>query len=160
MRTYCIIDTCILCNLFQIPNKSNDWQDISKTFRSYQDEKKYKFIIPMTVILETGNHIAQNGDGRQKRQIAEKFRNFILEALKAKGEREAVFRIADFPEDGTTSTFEKWLSQFPDYAMNGTGFGDMTLIELLESNRNKNKNDHYFIWSTDRHLSAYSQEIP
>nr|WP_232023833.1 hypothetical protein [Microcystis viridis] len=33
--------------------------------------------LPMATILETGNHIAQNGDGNQRRTCAEKFVNQV-----------------------------------------------------------------------------------
>lgn len=82
-------------------------------------------LLPMTSIIETGNHIAQNGDGRQKRTCAEKFVKQLQGAIAGEAPWTPMkpFEIEKFLH---------WLGKFPDYAMKGIGFGDLSIIKDWE----------------------------
>ncbi|MEU4536422.1 hypothetical protein AB0G15_16305 [Streptosporangium sp. NPDC023825] len=46
--------------------------------RSLRDEKRsFDLILPVTAVIETGNHIAQLSDGRLRRQPADKLSDLL-----------------------------------------------------------------------------------
>ncbi len=49
-----------------------------------------------------------------------------------------------------------WLKEFPDSAMRGIGFGDISIIQDWKRLRNQNKRATVYIWSLDQHLKSYS----
>lgn len=75
MRVY-FIDTSVLDNLLEIPKKSQDREQAKHDFAKRQSENS-RFILPITAVIETGNHIAQLSDGRVRRNIAEKFSSML-----------------------------------------------------------------------------------
>ena len=72
MSSICFIDTSVFLNLLNVPNRNQDHEKVSQDFHSY-DELKFTLLLPMATIIETGNHIAQNGDGNIRRQTAQRF---------------------------------------------------------------------------------------
>jgi hypothetical protein len=52
-------------------------------FKNYA-ESGYIFLLPMATIIETGNHIAHNGNGDVRRQTAERFVKEVKAALMRK----------------------------------------------------------------------------
>ena len=142
----CILDTSILLEILNIPNKSTQHEQILDEFR-IKSEGRESFFLPMATIIETGNHIAQNGNGDIRRRKATKFVEFIKKALTG----ETPFTVIQFPkkEDMTI-----WIEQFPDSAMRRMGLGDLSIVQDLKTMRRKNKNRHVYIWSLDQHLSS------
>jgi hypothetical protein len=74
----------------------------------------------MATILETGNHIAQNGDGGQRRSCAHKFIVQVQQALKG----QSPFKPISFPEK---EQLYQWLIEFPDSVMQGKSLGDLCI---------------------------------
>src|SRR5262245_3202120 len=65
------IDTSILTNFFDVPNKNSDRATVVKEFEQRR-QAGATFVLPVTSIIETGNHIAQlNGNAR--RTCAQRF---------------------------------------------------------------------------------------
>jgi len=63
--TVTIVDTSVLCELLQVPGKSNPAR--SADVRAEVDRRWHegeRFVIPITAVIETGNHIAQ-ADGNR-----------------------------------------------------------------------------------------------
>lgn len=90
MRVY-FIDTSVLDNLLEIPKKSQDREQVKKDFSKRQSENS-RFILPITAVIETGNHIAQLSDGQVRRAIAEKF----SQMLELTAQRQAPWILHDF----------------------------------------------------------------
>lgn len=68
------IDTSVLCELLKVPGLSSHHDDIRTEFE-LRGEDGERFVIPITAVIETGNHIAQsNGD---RRAAAERFVRFL-----------------------------------------------------------------------------------
>jgi hypothetical protein len=60
------IDTSILTNFFDVPNKNSDRATVVKEFEQRR-QAGATFVLPVTSIIETGNHIAQlNGNARRR----------------------------------------------------------------------------------------------
>jgi len=104
----CLIDTGILCEILQVPGKHGNHEEIYNLMARKIGEKE-ALLLPMSAILETGNHIGQNGDGRQRRATAEKFVEFIRQAIRG----ETPFTPTPFFE---AEPLLKWLGEFPDWA--------------------------------------------
>jgi hypothetical protein len=147
MRTVVIVDTSVLCNVLDIPGKNQDRADILAEFRRYVDSGA-NLILPLTVIHEAGNFIAQLADGRVRRAEAEKFSTQIGLAL----EGEAPWQATPFPEREQVSAY---LAEFPDSAMRGCGLVDLSLISEWERLRRLVRNARVLIWSLDSHLRGY-----
>ncbi|MGI8808043.1 MAG: hypothetical protein ACR2KK_09425 [Acidimicrobiales bacterium] len=63
--TVTMVDTSVLCELLQVPGKSNPARgaDVrAEVDRRWRDGER--FVIPITAVIETGNHIAQ-ADGNR-----------------------------------------------------------------------------------------------
>lgn len=65
------VDTSVLCELLQVPGKSAEVDEVKKEARTRLDAGD-RFVLPLTAVIETGNHIcnAKTGD---RRAAAERF---------------------------------------------------------------------------------------
>lgn len=150
-----IIDTSIFLNVLEVPNKCQDKECVFKQFEEFI-ELEAIFVLPMATIVETGNHIAQNGDGSIRRKTAKKFCGHIMKVING----EAPYKISDFP---TNDEIKSWIAHFPELAMKnkssekqeGTSFGDLTIIQEFEKQKRLFKNYEIWIWSLDSDLQLY-----
>jgi len=149
MKSICLIDTTIFLEVLDVPFKAIRHAEVVASL-----EEKIKagesLFLPMATILETGNHIAQNGDGSQRRQCAERFVSQVQQAL----EGVSPFKPITFlkPEE-----LQKWLADFPDSATRGHGLGDLSIIHDWHRLCRQNTGRRVYIWSLDGHLSCYDQ---
>ena len=111
-------------------------------------------LLPMATILETGNHIAQNGDGHQRRETAERFIEQVRQAIEGRIPLAVPQPLLD------PDVLNGYLDQFPDFAMREIGLGDLTIVKEFEKQCELNPVRHVFIWSLDHHLAGYVQEPP
>ncbi|MBR4984891.1 MAG: hypothetical protein IKY83_04045 [Proteobacteria bacterium] len=143
----CILDTSIFLEILNVPDKATQHQKIVSDLKTKLEQNE-SFLLPMATIIETGNHIAQNGDGTIRRSIAQKFVEQVKKAL----EGESPFKVIQFPQ---REDMALWLEQFPDSAMRGSGLGDLSIVQDWEKMCRKNPHHHVYIWSLDNHLSSY-----
>lgn len=156
MSGVCIIDTSIFLNLLNVPGRNQEKNKVIKDFKEYA-ELGTSFILPMATIIETGNHIAQNGDGGTRRAVALRF----CAAVKGAFNGAAPYRPSDFPRN---SEVNGWIDKFPDLAgqnktpektTEGTSFGDLSIIEEFNNCTAKFPMSEVFIWSLDSDLAAF-----
>lgn len=156
MSAVCLIDTSVFLNLLNVPNRNQDMQQVAADFVEYADSG-CTFILPMATILETGNHIAQNGDGRLRRLTAQRF----CAAVKGAFTGEAPYQPSEFPNTGEILG---WLDEFPGKAGQnkssarageGTSFGDLSIIKEYEKCVARFPMSEVFIWSLDSDLTAF-----
>lgn len=116
----------------------------------------------MASILETGNHIAQNGNGSIRRTTALRF----TKAVRGAFEGEAPWTPSEFPN---SSEILNWLDTFPDLSgqnksptktTEGTSFGDLSIIQEYEKSCKKFPMSEVFIWTLDSDLKNYHQKPP
>jgi hypothetical protein len=65
MTTFTFVDTSVLCELLEVPGKSSPQRAAAlkeEADRRHRDGER--FVIPITTVIETGNHIAQ-ADGNR-----------------------------------------------------------------------------------------------
>lgn len=148
--TICLIDTSILCEILKVPRKCGNFEATLAELRRKEWDRESLFI-PISTILETGNHIGQNGDGRQRREVASRFVRMVEQAVRG----ETPFLPTRFfrPQDLLT-----WFDAFPDWAGRGSGLGDLTILKEFERQCERHRRRRVYIWSTDRHLSSYRRE--
>lgn len=147
----CLIDTSIFVEILAVPGMNARHRDIREELGQKIMANESLFL-PMATILETGNHIAQNGDGNQRRKTAMLFVEQIQLALDGK----SPFRPILFHDRGD---LVKWLGQFPDAALSSRSFGDLSIISDWEKTCAINRNHRVYIWSLDRHLASFDRKI-
>jgi len=159
MSSICLIDTSIFLELLNVPNYNQRRASVIEDFKTYS-QAGCTFLLPMATILETGNHIAQNGDGTIRRKTAIRFVKEVKEAFQGI----APWRPTTFPN---TAEILEWIDQFPDLAgknkapdkQEGTSFGDLSIIEEFNKSCKRFPMSEVFIWSLDRDLQNY-HKIP
>uniref|UniRef100_UPI0040564D7F hypothetical protein n=1 Tax=Candidatus Electrothrix sp. TaxID=2170559 RepID=UPI0040564D7F len=135
----CIIDTSIFCNILKVPGKSQDHSSIMDLMKE-KIQGGESLLLPMTAIIETGNHIAQNGDGRQRRSCAERFIKQLQGAIAGEAPWTPM-------KPFEMEIFSHWLGEFPDYAMKGVGFGDLSIIKNWEELQRIHSGQRVYIWT-------------
>lgn len=148
-----IIDTTILCNIVQIPGMCSEHAEVMQQLRQYV-EQGVIFLLPVTTIMETGNHIAQNGDGQQRRQTAERFSKLVTDAINGNAPWTIPSPFLD------TSDLAVYLQEYPDHAMRKIGLGDLSIIKEFHHQCALHPERRIFIWSLDEHLRAYERDAP
>jgi len=114
-------------------------------------------MLPMTTILETGNHIGQNGDGGSRRKAAERFVQQVSSAIAG----QSPFTATAFLE---RAKLLAWLGDFPNWAATvdvkgkGSGLGDLTIFKEWSELCEKFPGRRVYIWSTDMQLAAYDRQ--
>ena len=163
MADICLLDTSILLNILDIPSKSQNKNTVMKDFRLYIDAE-CRFIIPLVVAVEVGNHISQNGDGTIRRQTAQRF----VDMMQSTFNGDLPFEISDFE---LKLEWQKWIADFVDKAgqnktsdkpNEGMSLTDLSIIKEYEdiqakNKANKRKHVDVFIWSLDSDLTAYGR---
>jgi len=145
----CLIDTSIFCNVLNVPNRNQQRDEVVEQLRQHI-AAGVTLLLPVTAIIETGNHIAQQGDGRVRRIVAAYFVDQVQQALNGTA-----------PWVTTPSLdlqlVRGYIDTFPDYAMREVGMGDLSIIKEFERQCALNRMRRVFIWSTDGHLVAYDR---
>ena len=143
------VDTCILTNLLDIPGYN---QDRDTVMREYEEKKSTKdtFVIPLAVLIETGNHIAQIKG--KKYEIAQKFSELIQNAAVGSG------NFVVTPEISLEQITEI-MKNFPDSVVReDRGFGDLSILSQFEDYwKNKQPIGKMCIWSLDHHLQGHEK---
>jgi len=154
--TVALIDSSVFCELLAIPSKSS----APAQFRAELKEKSDKgeiLLLPMTTIIETGNHIGQcSTSGATRRHLAERFVASVEKAI----DGEAPFIATPFFDPAEV---RKWLAAFPDWTKvsdprgRGSGLGDLTIVKVWEQQCALNPGHRVYIWSLDQRLVAYDR---
>lgn len=154
MRVH-FIDTSVFTNILDIPFMNDQRTEVMEELNKLIDYKETeKLILPFATIIETGNHIAHNGSGNQRRQAAEKFCKVIKKTL----ELEAPW--AYYGKQLQEEDLEKICVSFPDAAMKGEGFGDLSIINAYNKYKNETPAiNEIRIWSLDSHLNIYNEKF-
>jgi len=150
LMSICIVDTSVFCNILEVPNLCQEREQVLQRLEELIDEGA-TLLLPLATIYETGNHIAQNGDGRQRRSAAERFGEQVDLALQG----ENPFTPTDINEE---DELRQWLAQFPDYAQQEVGFDDMSIVEAFHDECERHPSRRVFIWALDDDLSSYDRE--
>jgi hypothetical protein len=144
----CLLDTSILCELLEIPGKCGSFPEVASELE-HKVQQGESLLLPLTAVLETGNHIGQNGDGRQRRAAAERFVRLVKDAIEG--------RTPFVPTPFEPESWRHLLDEFPDWAGRGSGLGDWTILKEFDRQCLLHPSRRVYIWSTDGHLSSYDR---
>ena len=148
------IDTSVFVELLNIPVKSKDSRHYQQELLELKKSGSETLILPFATIIETGNHIAQNGDGNQRRACAKRFCDCIQKTIR--GEAPWIY----YGEQLSQEDLEIMCGQFPDAAMREEGFGDLSIIQAYEKYKRETPGiAHIRIWAKDNHLVSYEEDM-
>ena len=148
------IDTSILCNIVPVPGFDQHQEKVRAEMKEYV-KKKAKFILPITAVIETGNHIAQLPNGDKRRESAERFSEILCLVV----EHKAPWSLVDveWREDFLSDLLEGADTEesLVDLAKRGVGLGDLCI--LTERMRYERRTQlRATIWTHDKALAAHN----
>lgn len=143
------VDTSVLTELLNVPGFNERNKEINAEYLQLSKNGDV-FVLPVAVLVETGNHIAHISDGRIRYQIAGIFASLVKKALDGKSSWNVEPEIRP-------DVLQTILDQIPMQAQQGTGFGDVSIIEQFNDyQKNRQPIGEMRIWALDKHLSGYS----
>lgn len=144
------IDTSVLVELLNVPGMNANYTELKEEYELLEQNGD-TFVLPVAVLVETGNHIAHIPDGTLRRDIALKFVNLVEKAISTEDNWNVMPEISE-------DVLREILANFPDHASSEIGFGDVSIIEQFEDYwQNCQPIGEMRIWSLDDHLSAYQK---
>lgn len=149
------IDTSVLCNLLDVPGRNQERDAVRSEFEALVAEGLTRFVVPVTTVVETGNHIA-NADG-DRRGAAERLDRILQLAAEEQSpwQLHAVTWDAAFLERlrsgaGTGLTMV-------DHLGNATmGSGDLAILAERDAFRERTNFRDVRIWTLEATMAAYS----
>lgn len=144
MIAICLIDTSVFYSLLIDRNQGTVAEFQMKI------EAGEGIFLPMATIIEMGNHIGQmpNGDDRRQRAV-----EFVAQ-VKLAIDGDSPFTAIDFVE---SEKMLQWLDEFPDWAMQEKGLGDLSIKQDWERQCELNRGRRVYIWSVDGDLDGYDR---
>lgn len=149
MSAICLIDTSVFVEILSVPGMDSHHAGVIVELEARLTRGESLFL-PMATILETGNHIGQHGDGRERRACAQRFVKQVGTALTG----QSPFKPISFLE---VEQLQAWLAEFPDHAGRGSGLGDLSIIHDWQRLCEQNPLRRVTIWSLDQHLAGYDR---
>jgi hypothetical protein len=138
-----IIDTSVFCVWLDIPERNTCYDEFGKLLTSKEIQNKindytkqgYLFILPMAVIIETGNHIAQIQRQDLRKEKAKQFAEHITQSLDAAtpwiafDNQKALFETEKLREMVITWESEVHKTQ---QGQKGISIGDMAIAQVAQ----------------------------
>jgi hypothetical protein len=158
MRPVVFVDTSVLLNLLRVPHMDSHRDKVID--RLSRLRQACDLVLPVTAIIETGNHIAQIARGDARGSCAERLAEVIKMSIR--GEAPWVLNSV------------AWDSEFLESLLNGAGTG-ATLVELARAKlgcgdlsiltevaryRARTSRVAVSVWTLDDQLSSYSESPP
>lgn len=152
MSSIVLVDTSVLLNVLDVPGRNQDHDEVLSELGDLIEAGDLLFI-PMAAIIETGNHIAHmDGDGRLRRQAAERFVQVVGDALNDV----APWKPMNFP---SATHLLGWLGEFPESAMRRVGMGDLSIKKEWVQLRVKYPMSRVRVWSVDSDLHGLDTSL-
>ena len=158
-KTVDFVDTSILTNVLQVPHKCERYAEIREELIKREDSGII-FVLPTATIIETGNHIFQLKDDRERRQCAAKY--VAVPRMTAQGltpwtlfERLWSSDLIHALCDGASTT----LDLVEHATQSQLGAGDLSIIVERDIYASRNSGLDVRIWTVDDRLGVWA-EIP
>ncbi|GAA1900443.1 hypothetical protein [Lapillicoccus jejuensis] len=149
-----LIDTSVFLEILDVPGKASRHQQIADEFIArYKDG--HRFVLPLTTIIETGNHVAQCGGDR--RGAARRFTT----ALRQAQETQPPWIIRDVQWDKARLDYlltgDSTGSSLMDLLGDGRmGTGDVAILVERDEFRSASNFTDVRIWTLEATLNAYA----
>ncbi len=147
MRAICLVDTSVFVEILNVPFMASQHSAITDQV-ALKINAKNSLFLPMATVLETGNHIGQIGDGKNRRQCAERFVKQVQLAI----DGNSPFKPINFLE---ANDMRKWLAEFPNWVHQKRGLGDLSIKHDWDRLCEQNQARRVYIWSLDSHLAGF-----
>ncbi|GAB3961219.1 hypothetical protein [Streptomyces sparsus] len=150
------VDTSILCNLLEVPGKCQDRESVVQELRRTRQARDCDLLLPVTAVIETGNHIAQLADGYQRRTTAERFTEVLRMMVAGKAPwalNEVEWNAAHLEAlivGGNTG------SSLVEHACNKVGCGDLNILIERDRYLARTSGVKATVWTRDELLAAYA----
>lgn len=147
------VDTSILCNLLDVPGKNQHQREIAEEL--LLKRRQCDLILPVTAVIETGNHIAQLPNGHDRRDRAKKLHALL--DLVVRGVAPWVLHTVEWGEPFLRELLEGGGTGIglADHAMSGLGLGDLCILTEREMYRERVIGVEVGIWTLDGQLKAH-----
>jgi len=150
-----MIDTSILLNILDVPDRNQHREEVAKEFRMLINNSSETLILPLATIIETGNHIAHIKNGNMRREKAELMAEYLTKTANGNAPWEY------FGKELDKEDLIHIAQEFPGSAMGGTGIGDLSIIRAYEKYKESVPGiGTIMIWSKDGHLASYKEDMP
>ena len=152
-RPVVFVDTSVLCNLLRVPGKDSDHQRITTDL--LKKRQSSDLVLPVTAIIETGNHIAQLANGHSRRTCAEKFAGVLQMVIS--GAAPWVLHAVEWDDAYLRAMLDgaRTGSSLIALAMTGLGCGDLSILVEVERYRARTTGVEIEVWTLDNQLSSY-----
>lgn len=155
MKETRFIDTSILLEILEVPRKCTNPDKFKKEFAAFATQPQASVIIPISVLIETGNHINQiKSNPQEKQKVIQKFLDIL--DLFINSDNPWFFYGYDF----TAEDIERVIETYKGYKYIGPGIGDIFILdaynEYVSNLRNGGNQNHKIeIWTLDQHLQGF-----
>lgn len=154
-RVVTFLDTSVLVEVLRVPGKSQRPDEVTAELRERVAAGE-TLILPAATVVETGNHIAQVGEGGARRGAAERFTT-VLEATVA---GEAPWALNGSRWDGELLAAicrgTRGCPPLPDMASQGIGAGDVSILAEAEAYARRVAHVDVRVWTLEHALRAYA----
>ena len=149
MSEILVVDTTVLLNLLNVPHHNQNRDRIHRQFREFVGAQA-SFILPLAVVIQTGNHIADLPNGNHRWRWSGALRDQVRKVLQGE-EPWAPMPIPD------SDRVEKWLDRFPEFTSHGRGYGvsALSIVDAWEDTRRIHPNRRVRVWSLNQRLEIY-----
>lgn len=149
-KAVCIVDTSVLLELLDVPDKSDDSAMFVREFEG-RVKAGEAMLLPLTAILEAGNFVGQVGSGKVRRKLAEKLVAIVAQALLPA----SPFTLTPLPDQKELAGD---LDRFVDWCKQRSGLGDLLIKTTWERQcALQPKQRRVYVWSKDAHLQGYDR---
>ncbi|MDD5090979.1 MAG: hypothetical protein PHQ23_08685 [Candidatus Wallbacteria bacterium] len=146
MNDVVLLDTTVYMNVLDIPGRNqhkNEVQEEIKTRFSAHD----CFMLPLATVWETGAFISRIS-GSSRRTYSQDFVDNVTKAING----ELPYKMTSLPD---RKELLSWLNKFPDAAMQGWSFSDLSIVEEYKKACELYRAYRVRIWSFDSHLQGF-----
>jgi hypothetical protein len=151
----CLIDTSVFVELLGVPGMCTRREAVRDRFELLV-RARARLYVSLAVVIETGNHIAQNGDGQQRRAVAAEFLRSVEGALAGT----APWKIVPLPkEDELRALLRSFADDVHRNERRGKGrsLGDAALVREFHRQCELNPARRVFIWTLDGGLEVFDR---
>ncbi|WFR75125.1 hypothetical protein P9166_08400 [Lactococcus lactis] len=149
------IDTCILLDILKVPTKYDEKNSLicTKLLAERAKDGNSLIIMPISVIIETGNHINHIKNASQRSECYKKY----LDILNCIQSETLPWQL--FGYDYKNQDLDRIISLSTELSNSQVGIGDIFILDSFNQYLKdipKGRNYNVEIWTKDKHLKAYS----
>ena len=150
------IDTCILLEILQVPQKFNkkDSETHTKLLRERSTDNNSLIIMPISVIVETGNHINQIQTPNLRTDCYNKY----IDILNSITNGTVPWQL--FGYDYKNQDLARIIDLSKELFISKVGMGDILILDSFNKYLETLPRDRKYnieIWTKDKHLESYSR---